>query len=38
MGEDEDQDFSSDMTPIILAAYVNNYDILKLLFSEGWGP
>lgn len=35
MGDNEDQDFASDMTPIILAAHVNNYDILKLLLSEG---
>ena len=33
--EDEDQDFASDITPIILAAHVNNYEILKLLLSEG---
>ena len=37
MGDSEDQDFASDMTPIILAAHVNNYDILKLLLSEGIG-
>ena len=33
--ENEDEDFSSDITPIILAAHVNNYEILKILLCEG---
>ena len=33
--ENDDDEFSSDITPIILAAHVNNYEILKILLSEG---
>ena len=33
--ECDDDEFSSDITPIILAAHVNNYEILKILLTEG---